>query len=384
MSPQRALTALALGLTCVLAAGCSSEVHLGGIVSETGAAAIYGEKVKKGMDLALEQTDAAGGYNGKTVKIDYRDDQTRPEVGLEVARELIDDVGVRVIIGAVTSSVTLKIAPLCESKKVILMSPTASAPKITEAGDYIYRVYPSDILEGTSIADFARDLGLERVAVFAVNNEFGAGLEQVFVEKYESKFRKVVKTFEFEEGAGDAFDPMVEEVKQLQPDGIYIIAYVGDLAELLKRLRAAGIESVIMGNSSVTQDVVRLAGAAAENLLFPMPAFDVDSDDEATKAFVEAYRKKYGEDPDRFSAHGYDAVNVVVQAAREGGSFHPDDLKIGLQNIDNYRGASGRITFDANGDVVQYPRMFIIRDGKPIPYEKFVEGGGSLPLPGRG
>lgn len=384
MSPQRALTALAIGLACVLAAGCSSEVHLGGIVSETGAAAIYGEKVKKGMDLALEQIDAAGGYNGKTVKIDYRDDQTRPEVGLEVARELIDDVGVRVIVGAVTSSVTLKIAPLCESKKVILMSPTASAPKITEAGDYIYRVYPSDILEGTSIADFARDLGLERVVVFAVNNEFGAGLEQVFVEKYESKFRKVVKTFEFEEGAGDAFEPMVEEVKQLQPDGIYIIAYVSDIAELLKRLRGAEIESVIMGNSSVTQDVVRLAGAAAENLLFPMPAFDVDSDDEATKAFVEAYRKKYGEDPDRFSAHGYDAVNVIVQAAKEGGSFHPDDLKIGLQNIDNFRGASGRITFDANGDVVQYPRMFIIRDGKPIPYEKFVEGGGSLPLPGRG
>ena len=123
------------------------------------------------------------------------DDQTRPEVGKTAVETLINENGVRLIIGAVSSSVALKIAPICEENEVVLLSPTASSPKITDAGEYIFRNYPSDILEGTSMADFARDLGLERLVVFAVNNEFGHGLKDVFVEKYPSKFRAILETF---------------------------------------------------------------------------------------------------------------------------------------------------------------------------------------------
>ncbi len=382
MSSFRRIRVLPLILSAAVAAGCSSEVRVGAIISETGSLASYGEKVKNGLDLAAEEINAAGGIKGGTVTLMYKDDATNEELARQAAQELIEQEGVRLIIGAISSPVTLAIAPLCERKEVILFSPSSSAPDISEAGEYIYRNYPSDILEGTSMAKFARDLGLERLAIFALDNEFGAGLKRVFTKQYESKFREVVLTCDFADGETARFKEQLPKIRKLNPDGIYIISYVNDLAELLKVLHDSGVKAVLMGSGSVTEDLVRLAGPAAENLVYPQPSFDVESRNPAVASFVEAYRSKYGEDPDIYAAHGYDALKLLAQAIENGGSAHPDNVRIGFSSIKNYEGAAGRTAFDENGDVVRYPRMFIIRNGKSVPYETFVEEGGSL-LSGR-
>jgi branched-chain amino acid transport system substrate-binding protein len=147
---------------------------------------------------------------------------------------------------------------------------------------------------------------------------------------------------------------------------------------LLKVFDDSGVHAVLMGSGSVTEDLIRLAGPAAENLVYPQPSFDVESRNPAVASFVEAYRSKYGEDPDIYAAHGYDALKLLAKAIENGGSAHPDNVRIGFSSIKNYEGAAGRTAFDENGDVVRYPRMFIIRNGKSVPYETFVEEGGSL------
>jgi len=369
------LSLLAGGL---IAAGCSSDVKVGAVISESGTLASYGEKVKKGLDLAAEQIAAAGGVRGKQIQLIYRDDATNEEMAKQVTEELIEQEHVRIIIGGISSNVTLAIAPICERTETILLSPSSSAPEISEAGEYIYRNYPSDILEGTAMAKFARDLGLERVVVFALDNQFGSGLKQIFTQQYESKFRKVVKAYDFADGQTGDFANWVEEVKQIKPDGIYIAAYVNDMAELLKVIQSSGLKVALLGSGSVTRDLVRLAGSAAENLVYPQPNFDVDSRDAGVRTFVDAYRAKYGEDPDIYAAHGYDALKLLALAIESGGGSHPSSLRIGFASIKDYDGAAGRTAFDENGDVVRYPRMFIIRDGRPMPYEDFVEEGGSL------
>jgi branched-chain amino acid transport system substrate-binding protein len=378
MSIFRRICLLSIIPMIIAGAGCSSEVKIGAVISETGSLSSYGDKVKKGIDLALEELNAGGGIKGGTVTIVYRDDATNEDRGRQVAQELIEQEGVRIIIGAISSPVTLAIAPLCEDKEVILFSPSSSAPGISQAGDYIYRNYPSDILEGTSMAKFARDLGLERLAIFALDNEFGAGLKDVFTTQYESKYREVIMVCDFKDGLEDCFDEDVEKVKELDPDGIYIVSYVNDLARLLIMLHEAGVESVLLGSGSVNEDLVRLAGPAAENLVYPQPSFDVESRNPAVSSFVDAYRAKYNEDPDIYAAHGYDALKLLAVAIESGGSAHPDDIRIGFSSIKNYEGAAGRTAFDENGDVVRYPRMFIIRNGKSVPYETYVEEGGSL------
>jgi branched-chain amino acid transport system substrate-binding protein len=370
------VTTLALGL---LAAGCSSDVKIGAIVSETGAVASYGEKVKKGLELALEEINSGGGLDsGGKVIIVYKDDATIPERGKQVIQELIDDDGVNLVIGAISSRVTLAIAPMCEKERVLLFSPSSSAPEISRAGDYVYRNYPSDIREGTSMAKFAKDLGLERIVIFAMDDDFGRGLRDVFTQQYESRFRQVVESFEFQEGDAAQFPDMISTTKEVAPDGIYVVAYQNDLSELLPMMHEAGIESVLMASSAVTPDVVRLTGAAAENLVYPQSFFELDSQEPAVASFVNAYRKKYGDDPDIYSAHGYDALKLLIRAINNGGGAHPDDVRIGLNGIHDYEGAAGKTTFDKNGDGIRHPRILIIRNGRPIPYEQFVEEGGSI------
>jgi branched-chain amino acid transport system substrate-binding protein len=367
-----------LALLGLIAVGCSGEVRVGAVISETGTMSSYGEKVKRGIDLATEEINAEGGVLGRQVSLVYRDDQTNKERAKQVTEELISQEGVNVIIGGISSPITLAIAPLCEEKEVILLSPSSSAPDVTNAGEYIYRNWPSDILEGTAMAKFARDLGLERMVLFVLDNEFGAGLEHFFTQGYQSKYRSVVQTFAFQEGQTADFPAMVEQVKELAPDGVYIAAYVQDMADLLKLLHEAGVNAVMLGSASVTEDLIRMAGDASENLVYPQPAFDVESPDPSVRSFVDAYRARYNEDPDIYAAHGYDAIKLLAQAMINADGTHPKSIRVGFSAIKDYDGAAGRTAFDENGDVVRYPRMFIIREGRSVPYEKFVEEGGSL------
>ena len=364
-------------LALLLAAACSKPIPVGVVASRSGAAASYGERVVKGIDLALEGLSRSGGP-GARFRLVYRDDATNPDVGEQVARELIDRDGVRLIVGAVSSPVTLRIAPVAEASRVLLLSPTASDPAITRAGDWVFRNYPSDVLEGASMADFARDAGLDRVAVIAVDHEFGAGLASVFAERFERDGRHVVRSLRFREGDQPAFSGLASELATLRLDGIYLVAYGGDVSAMLRALRAAGIAAPVLATSSVTDDTIRGSGRAAERLVFPRPAFDPASDEKATRAFVEAYRRKYHEEPDSFAAHGYDALRLLAAAIERGGSADPEDVRRGLHAIENWSGASGPVAFDENGDVVQYPRLFIVERGRSGPYDRFVERGGTL------
>jgi len=367
-----------LGLALV-GTGCSHDVKIGAVISESGAAAAYGESVRKGLDLAQAEIEAAGSLeNGGKVTLVYKDDATIPSRGREVAQELIDQEGVGIIIGAVSSTVSLAIAPLCEERKVILLSPSASTPQLSEAGEHIYRIYPSDIGEGMSMARFAKDLGLERLVVFAHDTDYGRGLSTVFQQQYESKFRQVVQTFLFPEGDTAGFAEMVAQVAGLGADGIYVVAYQQDVAELLKALRRAKLATVVTASSAVTGAIVRLAGEAAENLVFPQTTFDLDSTDPAVAAFVRAYRAKYDQDPDIYAAHGYDSLKILVEAINSAQSTHPKDLTVVLSGMHDYPGAAGPTTFDQNGDVVRHPRILLIRGGRAVPYDQFVAEGGSL------
>jgi branched-chain amino acid transport system substrate-binding protein len=203
----------------------------------------------------------------------------------------------------------------------------------------------------------------------------------VFTRRFGSKTRAVIENFEFAQGDLAAFPPMIERVKELAPDGVYIATYVDELVELLRLLKEADVHAVRMSSSSATVDLVQLAGEAVEGLVFPQPSFDVESTEPAVASFVEAYRARYGKTPDQYAAHGHDALKLMFEAIERGASAHPDDVKRGLYGIEGYEGAAGRTSFDDNGDVVRYPRLVVIDQGRLVPYREFVEGGGTVRVP---
>jgi branched-chain amino acid transport system substrate-binding protein len=370
-------------LALALVAGCGKPVRIGAIVSRTGAAASYGEQVARGYDLAVEEINAAGGVRGRQLQLLYRDDSTNPEVGVSALRDLVERERVPVVLGAVSSSVTLRLAPYCERRRVVLISPSASTPQLTDAGEYVFRTYPSDVLEGASMAEFARDLGLDRVAILAVDNDYGASLADVFAERFRASGGSVVAVLTFPEGSAEALKDAVSALTGLAPRGLYVPAYAADFSMALNLLRESNAHPIVLGTSSVTAESIRLAGPAAENVVFPLPSFDADADDPGIRAFAAAFRARYGIEPDVYAAHAYDSVRVLATAVERGGSWEPDDVREALLRIDNYEGATGRMAFDRKGDVVQYPRLYVARGGRFVAYDRFIESGGTLSVPGR-
>jgi branched-chain amino acid transport system substrate-binding protein len=169
----------------------------------------------------------------------------------------------------------------------------------------------------------------------------------------------------------------------LAPRGLYIPAYAGDLATALGLLRETRLRPIVLGTSAAASEVIRAAGPAAENLVFPMSSFDAHADSAEVQSFAEAFSARYGTEPEVYAARGYDTVRVLAAAVTLAGSWDADKIHDALLHIDNYEGVTGRLAFDQNGDVVQYPRLFIVRGGQFVAYDRFVEGGGAMPVPVR-
>jgi len=374
---------LPAALVLALLAGCGKPARVGAIVSRSGAASSSGEQVARGFDLAVERINAAGGVGGRRLELLYRDDSTNPEIGIAALRELVEREHVTSVLGAVSSTVTLRLAPYCERHRVVLMSPSASASQLTEAGDYIFRTVPSDVLEGASMADFARDLGLDRVAILSVDNDYGASLAGAFTDRLSASGGSVVASLTFPEGDEAAIADAVAALPGLAPRGLYIPAYAGDLATALRLLRETRLRPIVLGTSGAASERIRAAGFSAENLVFPMSSFDATADSADVRSFAAAFNARYAAEPDVYAAHAYDTVLVLAAAVTLAGSWDADAIRDALLRIDNYEGVTGRLAFDRNGDVVQYPRLYIVRGGQFVAYDRFVESGGALPVPGR-
>lgn len=170
----------------------------------------------------------------------------------------------------------------------------------------------------------------------------------------------------------------VEETIAMKPDAVYVIGYDQELKALLSAFHDTGLDAAIMSTSSVTPSIGRQAGEAAENMVYPQAVLDLDSKEPAIAAFISAYRAKYNEDPDIYAAHGYDAVKIILTAMENAEATHPRSVNNAMMGIENFQGAAGTTSFNSDGDVVRYPRIFIVRDGVTMPYDELKDQGGSL------
>ena len=349
---------------------CKEEVkvlRIGALIPQSGTLEAYGRNVKNGLMLALNQINDMGGVNGKKLDIIFEDDGSDEKIAVEKANALIKQ-GVPVIIGGVTSNVALAIAPVCESNKVVLLSPSASSPKLTKAGSYVFRNYPSDSLEGKIMAEYAvRHMKIKSVAVLYIDNDYGQGLMDVFNDTFTGIGGEITIQKSFTQGQTD-FAAIVKEVKGRPSDAVYIIGYYTEIAGILHELKKQKVESKIISVEGVAQPIIlEIAAEDAEGLVYPQPPYSPDSPDAAIQKFVSSYRAKYGTKPDIDAAFSYDALRIVAKAIEKCQKY-PVDLRDRMADT-GMRGLAGDITFDSNGDVDITPKMFQIQGGKFVPLE---------------
>lgn len=357
--------------SCVKKPEQPKEIKIGAILPLTGDAASWGASAKEGIDLAVSEINAKGGAGGIKVAIVYEDTQAQPEKGASAMQKLASIDKVPAVIGDIVSATTLAVAPIAEQNKVVLLSPTASAPKITDAGKFIFRIWPSDLAEGVTIANFvAQKLMLKNVAVMYIQNDYGLALKDVFEKEFTKQGGTIIDTLSYKPDETD-FRSHLSKIMKKKPDAIYLISYYKDAGLALKQAKQLKIKTQFLGTTAIEEPkLFEIAGAAAEGLIYAISSgYDAKSSDEIVKAFNAKYKEKFGKDPTFVQAQCYDAVNIIASVIGKGNTTG-EAIQKGLESVKDYHGVTGTFGFDANGDVVKPTMIKTIMGKEFIPYEK--------------
>ena len=338
-------------------------VKIGAILVLTGPDAKAGQSAKQGIEMAVEEINASGGLKSRKIKVIYEDDGGEPQKSVSAVQKLINVDKVLAILGPMWSSCVLAVAPIVESKGVVILSPTASSPKITYAGDYIFRNTYSDAIEGAKTAEFAsKELKYGKAGILFINNDYGVGLKDAFKRKFEELGGKIVIDEGYDPKTTD-FRTILVKVKERRPEVIYIAGY-SEMGQLLRQMRETGIKipvlSCIMFEIS---DIAKVAGKAAEGVIYAYPSYDPEKGNEITLKFAKKFKEKYGTLPDPEAAFSYDAVKILALAMEKGG-FTSEDIKNALYKIKGYNGVTGKTSFDENGDVIKPVGFKRVHNGK--------------------
>lgn len=350
---------------------CSEQegVKFGVVLPETGVAAVYGNSIRKGVELALEEIQA---QSERTISVEFVDSASDAEQAAAAADRLLDE-GALALIGGVTTPEALAMIEAIDQHDRVLLSPSASSPALTGASINFFRVFFSDFTEGVKMANFAavkQEIG--SVVIIAKVQEYAKGVQDVFRQEFERNGGTVLETIEVPEGTDD-FSGVVERVQTLDPQAVFIAGYANDIAKVIVALRNIGFSGRILTTHAFSsREVLSAAGDAANRVLLTLPVFDAHSEEEPVKSFVAAYEAAYEETPDVWAAHGYDAMKILYQALPEE-MRTPADFWTGMRQIEDYPGVTGPIRFDEKGDVSRFPRVFMVEDGELVDYEAEVD-----------
>ena len=348
-------SAIVLSLSSLIGCQKSSEVgekkiiKVGFMGPLTGDAASYGLSIKRGVDMAKKELNIEG------IDLIYEDSRCEGKEAVTAINKLIFVDGVSVIIGEVCSGATLASAPIANQNNVVLISAASTSPKISEAGNYIYRTVPSDALQGNFGANLIYKKGHRKLAILYSNEEYGLGFSNVLRDSFKEAQGSVVATETFERGSTD-LRTQLTKIKAAEPDTIFLISNSPDAAvAILRQIKELNIDVALYGSEGVKSDaIIKAAGKAAEGLV-------LTSVSSGTTDFTERHKSEYGETPGPFAAQGYDAFKAVALAIQNGASSGTEIMEE-LRSIE-FDGASGRIKFDENGDILGNYDIYVVKDG---------------------
>ncbi len=340
-------------LTVLGTTGCrdkkTTSVEMGATFPLTGEVASYGQKAQRGIELAVEELNAAGGLLGRPVKIDFQDDRNDKKEAVSIMTKFATIDKVPVVFGSAGSSVSLAIAPLANRYKVVLISPISSSSQLsTEGGPYFFRTVPADDLQAEVLANWVIESDPKQVALVYTNNSWGKPLAEGFQTRFEAAGGNVLSSDGVAEGSTD-FRTIITKLKGLTGlDAVVSPTYPKEGAAFVRQARELGLNVPLFGGDNWdSPEFLTIAGQAAEGVSYTAPS---ESKSPEYAAFAQRYRGKYGEEPDIIGAYAYDAATAIFKAVENSRSMKPPEIRDALTRV-SFTGVSGRIAFYSNGDV---------------------------------
>jgi branched-chain amino acid transport system substrate-binding protein len=364
-------------------------VKIGSLQSMTGLTSTFGTSSDKGIRLAAEERNKAGGVLGRPVEIVTGDTESDPSKTPLAVLKLIEQDKVCAVIGEVASSRSIAAAPKCQAAKVPLLSPASTNPRVTKLGNFIFRSCFTDDFQGVLIAKFtANDLKLKKAAVLTdIKNDYSTGLTKVL----DAEFPKLGGTIVLRESyqAGDTtFKTQLANIKAANPDIVFLPGYYTEIALILNEARQLGITCPFIGGDGWDSEVtIKNGGKAVEGCYLTnhvsAPAIDKKDLAELEKegsekraeldkkygkevvAFVIKFMKRYNNEvPDAMAVLGYDATNIMFEAIGKAGSTEGDKIREALGTTKDFAGVTGNITIGKDRNAVKPGVVLVIKDGK--------------------
>ena len=392
---------LGAALSALLAAPAMAEckVTIGVVMELTGPAGPYGQAGAKSIEMAFRDINQAGGVLGCTLVADTRDSQSQGTVAVDAAKQLAEIGHVPAVIGGIISSVSLPIlTAVTAPAKVVQVSPASSSPTLTALGregktnGIFFRTITSDALQGVAAAKYALDLGLKKLAVIHVNNDFGANMTKEFTAAYKALGGSITSDTPYNEKAAN-YDAEVTSALSGDPDGLYLISYPVDGATIARAwISKGGPRKFLLKDGMNSGDFISAVGAKYLNEAYGTSSGTEDS--KSTEYFNASYKAFSNLDPGSPAAvQAYDAGALVGLAVAAGGAATsaairdgiykvtdpngtvvtagPDGFKQALALIKQgkpirYVGVIGPISFDQYGDITGPFREWQISDGKVV------------------
>ncbi len=354
-----AIAAIGGGILVISLAGCkekgtgpegqtSTQIVVGEYGSMTGSESTFGHSTDDGIQLAVDQINQKGGLNGKKIVVPTpEDDESIPQKAETAVRRLVDR-GVVAVLGEVASSASMAGAPVCQQNHIPMISPSSTNPKVTEIGDYIFRVCFTDPFQAAVVARFARStLKAKTAAIFYDQGQaYSVGFRDEFRKAFERDGGKIVMEASYSKDDKDYKAPLTQ-IKAANPDCILVPGYYTQAGTIAKQARDLGIQVPLLGGDGWdSQEFFTYAGHNISNCYFS-DHMAVDDPNPVVQHFVQTYKAKYGHMPDALAALGYDAMGLLFDAMKRAKSLNGPDLRDAIAATKDYDGVTGKITINA-------------------------------------
>ncbi|MGC8658427.1 MAG: ABC transporter substrate-binding protein [Desulfomonilaceae bacterium] len=343
------------------------EIPIGAVWSLTGDAAVYGPWQKNASELAVEQINKSGMLGSAKIKLITEDDRSTKEGAITAFDKLIKEYKVVAILGPTLSNSAKAADPIAQAAKIPVLAVSNTAGGIVEMGDFIFRdSLPEMLVQPNTIKETKNKFGYKKVAVLYGNDDvFTKGGYDAFKKALNDQGIQIVATETFNKKDSD-FSAQLTKIKGLKPDAIIVSALAEEAASIVSQARQLGIPAsvpIIGGNGFNSPKLAQLAGPAAEGAITGA-AWLITNDTPGNKAFVEAYHKKYGSNPDQFAAQAYTGVYILANAIKNAGSSNPIAIRDAMAKIKDMDTVLGKFSFDERREPVHKPVVQIIKNGQ--------------------
>ena len=341
-------------LTAGLAYG-ADPIKIGSVM-RLSIGAEHGIPCARGVEMAVAEVNKAGGINGRKVELIGEDEKDSPASAVNAVQKLINVNKVAAMVGPMTSGDTMASGKIANDAKVVMISPTATTPKLSGYGDYIYRGCSRIDTQAKVLTDYvAKTWKPKTVAIFFSNEPYGKGCADLFTKFFEKNNIKVVATESFMRGSRD-FKAQLTKIKGTNPDFLFIPGYTPETAPAAAQARQLGMKQKILGVYGDMDPVyIQLAGPGGEGHVIGVE-YDEDYDTPKNKAFKKNYEElvKKNKDPYNimFAALSYDAASMILEGMKQNGPT-AEGIKKFLDTVKDFDGVTGKLSFNKEHDVVR-------------------------------